>query len=85
MNKVILCGNVGSDPDCGHTNGGTAYARVSLATNERWKNKDGEMQEKTSWHRLQFWKRQAEVVAQYVRKGDKLLIEGRIEYGQYED
>jgi single-strand DNA-binding protein len=84
MNKAILVGNAGMDPDAGTTTNGTAYARISLATNEKWKNKDGVLQEKTSWHRVKFWGRQAEVVAQYVRKGSKLLVEGRIEYGEYE-
>jgi single-strand DNA-binding protein len=83
MNKVILVGNAGMDPDAGTTTNGTAYARISLATNEKWK-KDGVLQEKTSWHRIKFWGRQAEVVAQYVHKGSKLLVEGRIEYGEYE-
>lgn len=85
MNKAILMGNVGSDPKCGKTGSGKAYAQVSLATNEVWRDRDGQKQEKTSWHRLKFWGRQAEVVEKYVRKGTKLLVEGRIEYGEYEN
>lgn len=84
MNKVILVGNAGMDPDSGTTTNGTTYARISIATNEKWKDKQGELQEKTSWHRVKFWGKQAEAVAKYVRKGSKLLVEGRIEYGEYE-
>jgi single-strand DNA-binding protein len=85
MNKAILCGNVGGDPKVGTTKGDKTWAQVSLATNEVWKDRDGNKQEKTSWHRLKFWGRQADVVQQYVHKGDKLLVEGRIEYGEYEN
>ena len=83
MNKAILVGNVGSDPKSGHTGSGVAWAQISLATSEKWKDKQGERQEKTSWHRIKFWGRQAEIVAQYVKRGSKLLVEGRIEYGEY--
>lgn len=85
MNKVILCGNVGSDPKTGSTSGGTAWAQVSLATNEKWRDKQGELQEKTSWHRLKFWGRQAEVVEKYISKGSRILVDGRIEYSEYEN
>lgn len=85
MNKAILCGNVGSDPRTGKTNGGKTWASVSLATNEVWKDRNGDKQEKVTWHQLKFWGRQAEICEQYVRKGMKLLVEGRVEYGEYEN
>lgn len=84
MNKATLCGNVGGDPVMRETSGGKKVASLSLATNEVWYDAQGQKQEKTSWHRLTVWGKQAEVVEKYVRKGSKLLVEGRIEYGSYE-
>ncbi|MCE2454202.1 MAG: single-stranded DNA-binding protein [Gemmatimonadetes bacterium] len=85
LNKVMLIGNVGGDPDVRTTRSGTRYAKLSLATNRRWKNRqDGSEQEKTEWHRLTFWGRTAEIVEQYVSKGARLYIEGRIEYSESE-
>ena len=83
MNKVILVGNVGGEPKSGETSGGKKWASVSLATNEKWKDSKGEQQEKVSWHRLKFWGGLAGVVESYVKKGDKILVEGRIDYGSY--
>ncbi|HUF50072.1 MAG TPA: single-stranded DNA-binding protein [Longimicrobiales bacterium] len=85
LNKVMLIGNVGSDPEIKTTGGGTKMAKLSLATNRTFSDRSGQQQEKTEWHRLTFWERLAELVEQYVKKGDRLYIEGRIEYSQTED
>lgn len=83
VNRVILVGNAGSDPDIQRTASGTMVAHVSLATNRRFRV-NGEMQERTDWHRLTFWAAAAETVEQYVRRGNRLYVEGRIEYGSYD-
>ena len=80
LNKVMLIGNVGSDPEIRTTPGGTRMAKVSLATSRTFNDKNGQQQEKTEWHRLTFWAKLAEVVERYVKKGDRLYVEGRIEY-----
>jgi single-strand DNA-binding protein len=85
LNKVMLIGNVGSDPEIRTTGGGTKMAKVSLATNRTFQDRSGQQQEKTEWHRLTFWDRMADLVEQYVKKGDRLYIEGRLEYSQTED
>lgn len=85
VNKVILVGNVGQDPDIKYTTSGVPVAKVSLATNERYKDKGGEWQERTEWHNLIFWQRRAEIVGEYVRKGSKLYIEGRLQTSSWED
>jgi single-strand DNA-binding protein len=85
LNKVMLIGNVGSEPEMRTTGGGTKFAKVSLATNRTFNDKQGNRQEKTEWHRLTFWDRLAELVEQYVKKGDRIYVEGRIEYSQTED
>src|SRR5688572_17785862 len=85
LNKVMLIGNVGSDPEIRTTGGGTKMAKVSLATNRTFTDRSGQQQEKTEWHRLTFWERMAELVEQYVKKGDRLYIEGRLEYSTTED
>ncbi|MGH7503849.1 MAG: single-stranded DNA-binding protein [Longimicrobiales bacterium] len=85
LNKVMLIGNVGSDPEIRVIPSGTKVAKVSLATNRTWTDRAGQQQEKTEWHRLNFWDRLADVVEQYVHKGDRLYVEGRIEYSQSED
>jgi len=86
LNKVMLIGNVGADPDVRTTQGGTRVAKVSLATERRWTDKGtGEVKEKTEWHRLTFWGNLATIVEQHVQKGDRLYVEGRIEYSQTED
>jgi single-strand DNA-binding protein len=76
----MLIGNVGSDPEIRTTPGGTRMAKVSLATSRTFNDKNGQQQEKTEWHRLTFWAKLAEVVERYVKKGDRLYVEGRIEY-----
>lgn len=83
VNRVTLVGNAGSDPDVRETGKGTRVAHVSLATNRSYEV-DGEEQRRTDWHRLTFWGRAAEAAERYVRKGTRLYVEGRIEYGSYE-
>ena len=85
LNKVMLIGNVGTEPEIKTTGGGTKIAKVSLATNRTFSDRSGQQQEKTEWHRLTFWDKMADLVEQYVKKGDRLYIEGRIEYSQTED
>jgi single-strand DNA-binding protein len=85
LNKVMLIGNVGSEPEIRTTGGGTKLAKVSLATNRTWNDRSGQRQEKTEWHRLTFWDKLADLVEQYVKKGDRLYVEGRIEYSTTED
>ena len=85
VNKVILLGNVGGDPEVRHMPNGNAVANITLATSERWKDKQtGQQQEKTDWHRIVFFGRLAEVVGQYVRKGSKLYIEGKLQTREWE-
>lgn len=84
VNKVFLIGNVGQEPEVRTTASGTKVARVSLATSRAWKDRNGAKQEKTEWHRVTFWDRTAEIVEQFVHKGDRLYVEGRLEYSQTE-
>jgi single-strand DNA-binding protein len=84
LNKVMLIGNVGNDPEIRATSGGTRVAKISLATNRSWPDRYGQQQEKTEWHRLTFFGRLVDVVEQWVKKGDRLYVEGRIEYSQTE-
>jgi single-strand DNA-binding protein len=85
VNKVTLIGNVGAEPEVKTTGSGVKFAKVSLATSRTFNDRTGQQQEKTDWHRLTFWDRLAEVVEQYVHKGDRLFVEGRLEYSQTED
>jgi single-strand DNA-binding protein len=85
VNEVILIGNVGKDPEVKYTPSGVPVAKFSLATNERFKNKSGEWQERTEWHNLIAWQRLAEIVGEYVHKGDKLYVEGRLQTSSWED
>lgn len=82
LNKVTLIGNVGSDPDIRMTPSGTKVAKFSVATNETFNDRSGRQQERTQWHRLTFFGRLSDVVEQWVKKGDRLYVEGRIEYSQ---
>lgn len=84
VNKVILIGNLGRDPELTYTASGIAVTKVSLATTERWTSRDGQKQEDTQWHNLVFWRRQAEVANEYLRKGSKIYVEGRIKHRQWE-
>lgn len=83
VNRVTLVGNVGADPDVRETGNGTRVAHLSLATDRTFR-RDGEVQRRTDWHRLTFWGKAADTVDRYVRKGSRLYVEGRIEYGSYE-
>jgi single-strand DNA-binding protein len=84
LNKVMLIGNVGSDPDVRATSSGGQVAKVSLATNRQWKDGSGQQKEKTEWHRLTFFGRLVDLVDQWVKKGDRLYVEGRVEYSETE-
>ena len=85
VNKVILVGNLGKDPELRYTPSGQAVATFSLATNRKWKDKDGQAQDQTEWHNIVTWGRQAEVSKEYLKKGSPVYIEGRIQYRTYND
>jgi single-strand DNA-binding protein len=85
VNKVILLGNVGKDPEIKSTAGGTLVANLSLATSDRYKDKSGEWQERTEWHNLVSYARGAEILRDYVKKGSKLYVEGRITTRSWDD
>jgi single-strand DNA-binding protein len=84
FNRVFLIGNLGSDPEMRYTPGGVAVCRFSLATSKKYTNKEGVKVEHTDWHRIVVWRKLAEVCGQYLKKGNPVMIEGRIEYGSYE-
>jgi len=85
VNKVILIGNVGNDPEVRYMPNGNAVANISIATSDSWKDKTtGEQKERTEWHRVVFFNRLAEIVEQYVKKGSKLYIEGRLQTRSWE-
>jgi single-strand DNA-binding protein len=85
VNKVILIGNLGKDPDLRYLPSGEPVAKFPLATGARWKDKNGQMQERTDWHNIVVFKRQAEVCNEYLRKGSPVYIEGRIQNRSWED
>ena len=85
VNKVILIGNLGSDPELRFTPSGVQVANFSLATSESWTDKAGERQERTEWHRIVLWRRLAEVAGQYLKKGSKIYIEGKLQTRSWED
>ncbi len=85
VNKVILIGNLGKDPEFRTTQSGLSVAKFSLATTEKRKNQNGELQENTEWHRLVCWARLAEVARDYLKKGSRIYAEGRIHYDSYEN
>lgn len=85
VNKVILIGNLGKDPEVKYTPSGVPVAKFSIATNERYKDKSGEWQDRTEWHNLVAWQRTAEIVGEYVKKGSKIYIEGRLQTSSWED
>lgn len=86
INKVILIGNLGRDPEMRYTPNGLAVANVTIATSEAWKDKQsGEMQERTEWHRVVFYQRLAEIAGEYLRKGSKVYIEGRLKTTKWQD
>lgn len=85
LNKVMLIGNVGSDPEIRMTPSGAKVGKFSLATNRTYQDRTGQQQERTDWHRLTFFGRLTDIVEQWVKKGDRLYVEGRIEYSQTQD
>lgn len=85
VNKVILVGNVGRDPELRYTQGGQPVASFSIATNERFKDKEGNWKDRTEWHRIVAWARLAEICGEYLRKGSQVYVEGRIQTRDWED
>jgi single-strand DNA-binding protein len=85
INKAILIGNLGKDPELRYTPGGQAVASFSLATSEKWKDKSGVLQDRTEWHNIVVWGRTAEMVKEYLAKGRQVYIEGRIQTRSWED
>jgi single-strand DNA-binding protein len=85
VNKVILIGNLGKDPEVKYTPSGTAVAKIALATNERFKDKGGEWQDRTEWHNVVLWQRLAEIAGEYLKKGSKVYIEGRLQTRSWDD
>jgi len=85
VNKVILIGNLGKDPELRYTPGGQAVASFPLATSEKWRDKEGVMQDNTEWHNIVVWGRQAETAKEYLAKGRQVYIEGRIQTRSWDD
>ena len=85
VNKVILIGNVGKDPEVKFTQGGMPVAKFSIATNERFKDKDGNWQDRTEWHNIVAFQKLAEIIGQYLKKGGKCYIEGSLRTGSWDD
>lgn len=86
LNKVMIIGNLGAEPEVRFTAGGSAVANITVATSDSWKDKQtGEQQERTEWHRVVFFNRLAEIVQQYLHKGSKIYIEGRIQTRKWQD
>jgi len=85
VNKVILIGNLGKDPELKHTSSGTAVATMTIATNERFKDKSGEWQDRTEWHNVVLWQRLAEIASEYLKKGRSVYVEGRLQTRSWED
>jgi single-strand DNA-binding protein len=85
VNKVILIGNLGRDPEVRYTQSGAAVANFTLATNEVWTDKGGERQERTEWHRIVVWGKQAEIVREHLAKGKQVFVEGSLQTRQWDD
>jgi single-strand DNA-binding protein len=85
VNKVIIIGNLGKDPETRYMPNGDAVTNITVATTETWKDKSGEKQEKTEWHRITFYRKLAEIVSQYVKKGHPIYVEGRLETRKWTD
>ncbi len=85
INKAILIGNLGADPEIRYTQNGTQVATFSIATTERWKGQDGQIQESTEWHRIVAYKRLAEICGEYLNKGSRVYIEGKIQTRKWQD
>jgi single-strand DNA-binding protein len=85
VNKVILVGNLGRDPETRYTTGGEAVTNIRLATTDTWKDKAGEKQERTEWHSIVFFGRQAEIAGEYLKKGRQIYVEGRLQTRKWQD
>lgn len=85
LNKVTLIGNLGNDPDVRNTQSGSTVTTISVATTEKWKDKDGNVQERTEWHRVKFFNRLAEIAGEYLAKGSQCYIEGSLRTEKYTD
>ena len=85
VNKVILVGNLGRDPETRYTTGGDAVTNIRLATTDTWKDKNGEKQERTEWHTVVFFGRQAEIAGEYLKKGRQVYVEGRLQTRKWQD
>jgi single-strand DNA-binding protein len=85
VNKVILVGNLGRDPETRYTTGGEAVTNVSIATTDSWKDKAGEKQERTEWHRVAFFGKLAEIAGEYLKKGSQVYVEGRLQTRKWQD
>jgi single-strand DNA-binding protein len=85
VNKVILVGRLGKDPETRYMTNGEAVTNVTLATSENWKDKSGEKQERTEWHNLVFYRRLAEVAGEYLKKGSQIYVEGKIQTRKWQD
>ena len=85
LNKVILIGNLGQDPEARFTPQGTAETNLSVATNEAWKDQSGELQERTEWHKIVLYGRMAETASEYMKKGQMVYVEGRLHTREWED
>lgn len=85
INKVILIGNLGADPEMRYTTSGTAVATLNVATSRKWKDKDGNPQDETEWHRVVVWAQSAEFCGNYLKKGSKVYVEGRLQTRKWQD
>lgn len=85
VNKVILIGNLGKDPETRYMSNGEAVTNITLATTDTWKDKNGEKQEKTEWHRVTFYRKLAEIAGEYLKKGRSVYVEGRLETRKWTD
>lgn len=85
LNKAMLIGNLGADPEVRYMQDGTCVCNINIATTESWKNRDGEKQEHTEWHRVALWGKLGEIASQYLKKGSRVYIEGRIETRKWQD
>lgn len=85
INKVILVGNLGADPEVRHTTSGNVITTIRLATSETWRDKQGQMQERTEWHRCKFFGKVAEIAGEYLRKGSQVYVEGSLHTDKYTD
>ncbi|MDH3296779.1 MAG: single-stranded DNA-binding protein [Gemmatimonadota bacterium] len=84
LNKAQLIGNLGADPEIRSTTSGTRVATLSIATSRRWNDREGQQQEKTEWHRVVCWDKLAEICERFLKRGDRIYVEGSIEYRQWE-